>query len=526
VEVSREGQTKSHVFRGSVKVELLGAGVQASGRTMVLHENESIETQRDADATKTAVRLIRVKVDPRAFVRRMEIPVKQLDLRDIVAGGDGRSQRGRRGVNPLDNLEETMLVPKAGVGQKPGRIGSADKLIDCIFLPDGNQGPVPLDSAGHTFNGFPRVNGMSTGSICATAADVATKGKTAAGQGGLLGFHSNAGIAFDLQAMRQRYAGVRPVRFRATAFCGSSAGVATLFEDDFQSVEAGTMPRDANRMFVPTVGSGRFGGRWMCSPGTDATIQVWNNLDPGKPANDAGTNRYLRIAWGNNYVNATGWPADTTLNGQVEVKFSIWKDSKGPAWSGVGGFVDELENERSFTVYFHSDGKVSYYDGAEMVDAGIRYRTDAWQDVTIRADMADQTYSLTVGGATTERLPWKFGTHRVNLIYFGYGGAPPGQFFLDNVKVAATAGLAESRRRGFGKEGQGDLRIFIDGRLKFERKGIRVQDGTIPLDILLDANDRYLTLVGTGEGEARPQHWMILGDPTLEMTLSEDAEAR
>ena len=50
VEVSKNGYTVSHVFRGSVKLQLLGAGTENEGNTIVLHENESIQTEKTQDA--------------------------------------------------------------------------------------------------------------------------------------------------------------------------------------------------------------------------------------------------------------------------------------------------------------------------------------------------------------------------------------------------------------------------------------------------------------------------------------------
>ena len=46
VEVSKEGHTTSHVFRGSVKVQFVNADVEKEGNAVVLHENESLLTQK------------------------------------------------------------------------------------------------------------------------------------------------------------------------------------------------------------------------------------------------------------------------------------------------------------------------------------------------------------------------------------------------------------------------------------------------------------------------------------------------
>jgi hypothetical protein len=100
----------------------------------------------------------------------------------------------------------------------------------------------------------------------------------------------------------------------------------------------------------------------------------------------------------------------------------------------------------------------------------------------------------------------------------------PAQFFIDNVKLRAVAGLTESHRLGFGKAGLGDARVFIDGKLKFDRTGLRPQNGVIPVDIALGPKDRFLTLFGTGGEGSNLWNWMLFGDPVLEMVSTGDSE--
>jgi hypothetical protein len=527
VEVAKDGNTQSHVFRGSVKVQLLGAGAENQSNTVVLRENESVQTQPDADAAKPSVRLIRVNSDPRIFTRRITLPIKTLDLRDIVAGGDGRVQRRARRLDPINGFEETVLTLEPGAGHKPRRIGSADKLIDRIFLPDGNQGRVSLDSAEHTFDGFPRTKGKVDGAICATAAGTAPNDTPKLNKGGQISLRSHAGITFDLGAIRERYAGTRPTRLRASVFCGSSTGVSTLFQDDFQSDKAGTMPRDVNSVLMPVIGRGDVGGRWSYGLADSTLVQVWNNLDPSKLNGDAGTNRYVKVqrdAMGHDgNLWAKGWASDATAGKQVELSFSIWKDPASPTNAAVDAFTNESFGGRTFNAYFFPNGSVWCYDGTDSVDTGLSYRTGVWQNITIRANMATQTFSLTVNGATAENLRWFSGTNVVSHILFSNGVAPAGRFFIDNVKLTASAGLAELHRRGFGTAGQGDFWVFVDGRLKLNRMGLQPKDGAVPVDIEIGPEDRFLTLVAVGDGTETQPNWVIWANPMLEM-VSKAAE--
>ena len=94
VEVSKEGHTTSHVFRGSVKVQFVDAGVEKEGNAIVLHENESLRTEKGDPAGGPAVVMRRVSVNPQTFVRR------------IGQAGEGsrfaryRGRRQRHGPSP------------------------------------------------------------------------------------------------------------------------------------------------------------------------------------------------------------------------------------------------------------------------------------------------------------------------------------------------------------------------------------------------------------------------------------------
>ena len=73
----------------------------------------------------------------------------------------------------------------------------------------------------------------------------------------------------------------------------------------------------------------------------------------------------------------------------------------------------------------------------------------------------------------------------------------------------AFAGLANGL-------GIADVWLFVDGRLKFRRTGLRMADGPVRIDVPLEADDRFLTLVSTGGnrgGEVPRCDWVVFGDP-------------
>ena len=111
----------------------------------------------------------------------------------------------------------------------------AHQLIDGVFVPDGRRRPGALDSAGHTFDGFPQTDGRHVrldlgagggGQAGGTRRAIRAYWIYAMGPRRAVharrpraarALHANSGITFNLEAMRQMHHGVRPARFRAVA---------------------------------------------------------------------------------------------------------------------------------------------------------------------------------------------------------------------------------------------------------------------------------------------------------------------
>ncbi len=246
VEVSKTGDTTSHVFRGLVRVQVTGGTGLASGtrhKEWILRTNETVRVEKTDMARKTdhapageepyKLRFTRPTTPPK-FVRRVYEPPKLLDLLDIVAGGKGTGDSRRRGIDPASGWEDPVFVAhyRYRGGDRQYRPVGWHRLIDGVFVPDGREGPVQLNSAGDAFDGFPETGGEVYGSIWSRAAEIGSKRVTTAQpwvysiigeekfmpkKRGLLCFYANGGITFDLEAMRRMYPKTRPARFRATA---------------------------------------------------------------------------------------------------------------------------------------------------------------------------------------------------------------------------------------------------------------------------------------------------------------------
>jgi hypothetical protein len=230
VAVSKDGQTKSHVFRGLVKVQWVATDRKPQGDGQLLKENESVIVAQ-AGIEDTA--LVGASVAPTEFIR--EIPdrsTKTLDLVDVVAGGDGFSGRRNRGIDSTNGQVIGWAVSQLGrfpAGDGQYHRVEAMPFVDGVFVPDGRLEPVQLDSAGHTFGEFVNSTNLvgryiwAGGKIpsdhptpppkinaCLGEVDYATPDH------GYLALVSNNGITFDLEAIRRANPGCKLVRFLAT----------------------------------------------------------------------------------------------------------------------------------------------------------------------------------------------------------------------------------------------------------------------------------------------------------------------
>jgi hypothetical protein len=257
VEVDKRGVTSSHVFRGLVRLQVVAVNGAAATPAITLRENESVRVEKDAGK---GLMVRHVPVDPRVFTRQLIGPPKVIDLLDIVAGGNGAGHERERGIDPSTAMEDPLFAPGfRGVGRNYQRATTYRlNLIDGIFLADGSQGAVQLDSAGHTFLGFPKAvqldsagntvsfpkaEGPSWGSFWARAAAVKQDHQSARearqfvycidgserftpGGRGLFCLAPTMGITFNIEAMRKAYSGLRPARFRAVAGVGNVSAAA------------------------------------------------------------------------------------------------------------------------------------------------------------------------------------------------------------------------------------------------------------------------------------------------------------
>ena len=257
VEVDQQGDTLSHVYHGVVRMQISALNGAGEEPPMVLCENGSARVERKGKGRSKPM-LRRVSANPVAFVRAIRPaakPANFIDLLDIVAGGDGTGHRREHGFDPLTGMEDPSFV--AGMHPCDGMYHTTmHRMVDGVFTINASGGPTQLDSTGHVFSGFPKNSGQCCGSIWARAVTVRPQDRklwenasvgyaywvyaihpsldaiVMPDQHGLLGLHSNAGITFDLEAIRRAHGGRQLARFHAVAGkdCNSLAEIWVLVD--------------------------------------------------------------------------------------------------------------------------------------------------------------------------------------------------------------------------------------------------------------------------------------------------------
>ncbi|MEZ6134306.1 MAG: DUF1553 domain-containing protein [Pirellulaceae bacterium] len=169
-----------------------------------------------------------------------------LNLADIVGGGNGLgSGTYRNAIDPRNAKLQTRDFGELGNVITNTFSPSALEFVDGVFIPNGNDGmaTIPISSTDVTITGLPTTSGKAwdmirNGPVASQfspeldAIDFSKSGHS------LLGLHANAGITFDLAAMRKAIMGrasTRSLQFTATV--GYFGALGNYFADAWVFVD-------------------------------------------------------------------------------------------------------------------------------------------------------------------------------------------------------------------------------------------------------------------------------------------------
>jgi hypothetical protein len=255
VKVAESGPTEVQVRRGTVEVAQIQAPQinNEAPRSLRLSTGQAVRVDRNESLTVATV-----TNSFRSYLEGTIHRTDSLDLVDIIAGGDGREHRRDRGLDPATGsvvFPPTKILGRRWDREKDGKIPSRDYLlftglhseggyrrvsdrlfVDGVAIPNASKGPVQLDSAGHTFDGFPKSEGVTYGPIWAGGEVPEVSGRLkfrtsfdgkvdyANAPNNLIALIANKLITFDLAAIRRAYPDRSPTVFRAVVGVTKTAG--------------------------------------------------------------------------------------------------------------------------------------------------------------------------------------------------------------------------------------------------------------------------------------------------------------
>lgn len=232
IKVDVTGTMDIHMFKGKANLVLGPKGRAEDNAILTAHQARRVDAETG--------RMIPIEVQPNGFIRDFNSHRglvwrgDNINLADIVGGGNGlgTGQIGF-GIDPATGLFVQFKVPPTPTSIGSGRFVPVhgNPFIDGIFVPDGGIGRVLVSSEGHCFENCPDTNGMywipalNGGQITdrqeGPMVPLLLQDKMYGdGANPAIFLHSNLGITFDLQAIRQMLPSAQITEFRAV--CGIS----------------------------------------------------------------------------------------------------------------------------------------------------------------------------------------------------------------------------------------------------------------------------------------------------------------
>lgn len=215
-----DGDTEVHVFKGKISIF---SGLLTRRIDVDLLAGSALKLDT------TTGELKEIPCEDELFVRQIDSKMnivwrgqRIIDLADIVGGGNGFGN-GQRDMGLDFVTGELTDINVAEVNRYTAntyRKIKTNPLIDGIFVPNGQTKQV-ISSLGHIFSECPTTGGNYYTEICSSPkiidnAEAILDGYNySQGEAASLLLHANAGITFNLQAIRSQLGGMKISRFRS-----------------------------------------------------------------------------------------------------------------------------------------------------------------------------------------------------------------------------------------------------------------------------------------------------------------------
>jgi hypothetical protein len=216
IAVGGDGATDVEVIEGRVSTSIPSTATTARSRDIVLSAGAA------ATISRASVKVVPDGAIPQRFIFRLANRIPELDVVDLISGGDGTTHRNGFAVDPTTGAAGVLAPNPVRLGDHRFHPVTGIPVIDGAFVPDGSVA-APLDSAGDTFL-FPPTrnecaNNIMTGPKLPWYDE---KSPTTFIRGvdyaldphSIICIHSNSGITLDLDAIRRLHSDATLSHFR------------------------------------------------------------------------------------------------------------------------------------------------------------------------------------------------------------------------------------------------------------------------------------------------------------------------
>ncbi len=477
VEVRDSGATTARVFQGVVELKTNGDSKRPS-QTIRLLADESAEIEKVEQNGIANYNVLRNHTHKVTFTRDIsEKTLIQLDLADVVAGGSGLGNASNRGINPQTGaiqISPATTTPDFNL-RGDGLYHRVEGLpmVDGVFIPAGNKGPVQLDSANHTFEFLLETDNSTQGYIW-------TLGNGAANSVPKL---DNGD--FESPPIRDL---VYTPPFRNPGLSGTGKWI---FGPSGGKAYAGFTTANSAMGLLHC-----FGNQCAFIQGTGDFSQKIDGFQEGTyilsfyaESRDRHTNP-LRVEIDgkpltfNGIASAKPHAVGNAMQQFTSDPFTVAAGSHTISFAGTVPFQD-------------NDDRTTFIDDVAL-----------WNAAQFPAEMGGVDFAG-VKHAALMLFANKGITFDLEAVRHRY----PGCHLLRFIAYVGNTEDAQHHQHPISA----DVWAFVDGRKRFQYGSLCCWNSPQKISIRLSENDRFLTLVSTESSNGKNGGWIVFGDPTLEM---------
>jgi hypothetical protein len=451
VEVDKQGDTASHVFRG--EVEFRAQNADGDQQPIRLTENQSAWIESDGNRVAT---VSRDAARAKTFVRAMPAPPRRVPIKLFNTGQDVKDGSPDPNWQIVAASNDPAFKPRAAMATKPlsgswmANEPGESKWISAV----ADSSPMP-NNATYTFrNSFDlaglrpqtaRLHGQFIAddrvrAIRLNGHNVRVPDHDSGQSDFFHPFTIGSGFVDGVNVLEIDVENGRSESSPASVRNVHAAGDTTLFHDDFESTSSASAAPfpDKSGNYDPTGGRP---GCWAVTETSPSAVQVTTSVvtpDPG-PYQGAKYLRLRRVVHGKDEASARAAFAAPVIPGdRLRIAAAVYvpaveQQTAEIVQITVGGAINLIANYRGGrSVASRTNDAVSH-------DTGLNFTAGKWQRWQIDYDVGATTCTLAIDGRSASNIP----VSTVDFVKDAEFWATPfaaNPIYVDDVLVLATSG--------------------------------------------------------------------------------------